>query len=194
MNSAFRREYGLTLMLAGLCLFLGIVILFEWVYKRSDINAIKARLDSPEKTGLELEALSDDDFVLPKIERYAEMVEKPLLVKERRPIKTAEEETIDPDLEVKKTKLNSKLMGVISTPAGIVALILNSKTGRYVRAKQGEEVDNWRVTEVQPDKVILKQGNETEELQLRKPKPKHRPKRLRPKKRSQPKVKKTAKK
>ena len=80
-----------------------------------------------------------------------------------------------PVVPVKLGKLNVKLMGVIDVPSGRKALIYDIKSRRYLSLREGEEVDGWRLTALSAGKAVLRQGMTTEEILLRKPKPKNLP-------------------
>ncbi len=112
------------------------------------------------------------DFSLPAQEHYEEIIERPLMVKGRRPIS----ENTGPSSNdvVSNTKMNMVLMGVVMTPQGMTALIKDNQ-GKYQRVQLDGSVDGWSVVDLQEDKVIVNQGGDSHELMLRKPKPKVAP-------------------
>lgn len=122
------------------------------------------------------------DFTLPPQEQYDEIIERPLMVKGRRPIseKTAPSSTV----VVTNTKMNMVLMGVVTTPQGMTALIKDNQ-GKYQRVRKDGAVDGWSVVDMQEDMVIVDQGGDRHELMLRKPKPKVAPVSRKPRRRRQ---------
>ena len=181
--SILKEEYGLAAILAGLCV-LGVVFLgAEWIIMERSAEKLRAKLNAPADSALEPERLSADDFLMKPKQAYSQQVERPLFVQGRRPIP---DQPVDDDTPfvapVKLGKLNVKLMGVIDVPSGRKALIYDIKNRTYLSLKEGEAVDGWRLTALSPGKAVLRQGMTTEEILLRKPKPKNLPRRARKKK------------
>ncbi len=111
-------------------------------------------------------------FTLPDREQYEEIIERPLMVKGRRPV--SENTAQSPVNLVTNTKMNMELMGVVMTPQGITALIKDNQ-GKYQRVPKDGSVDGWSVVDMQEDKVTVNQDGGSHELMLRKPKPKVAP-------------------
>lgn len=118
------------------------------------------------------DTVQERDFTLPPKEHYEEIIERPLMVKGRRPI--SEDTKSSTIAVVTNTKMNMVLMGVVMTPQGMTALIKDNQ-GKYQRVQKDESVDGWVVVELQEDKIIVDQGNGGQELMLRKPKAKVAP-------------------
>ncbi len=166
----FNREYAVSLMLLALCGLLSSILVFEWVYVRQGQQAVESRL--AEKVS---ESASGNDaelaeFALPPLEDYVEMVERPLFIESRKPTDEAAE-TAQGGAETSKTPMNLKLMGVIFTPEGKKALLVNEQ-GKYQRAKKDEEISSWKLLQIDADKIVLQQDDERQVLPLLKPKPK----------------------
>ena len=69
------------------------------------------------------------------------------------------------------TPLDLKLMGMIFSPTGKTALLVDPK-GKYKRVKEGGVVNGWVLKELKTDRVIMQQDGEIKELPLLKVKPK----------------------
>jgi hypothetical protein len=110
-----------------------------------------------------------EPFAFPDIGEFEELVQRPLFIEGRRP---PEESAGDEGPIVKPhTPLNAKLMGVVFSPRGVTALLVDAK-GKYQRVRKGGVVDNWTLVELHRDRVILEQDGERQELLLLKKRPK----------------------
>lgn len=164
------REFGLTHLLIGLCALVTLIVAAEWVVVRIGVNKSRALMERPVKSNYAFDSMERVEFSLPPEEIFEEIIERPLMIRGRRPV---DETTVVPEAPVvaAKTDLKMKLMGVIMTPAGMTALLQDS-SGKYKRVKLNGQLEGWEVTELKADKVVLTQGNNRQELMLRKPKPK----------------------
>jgi|GEM_PF-1417755 len=170
MNAALNREHIVSLILAGLCVVFGIVVLLEWSRLESQLRDRQRAIATPVKSELSFEKIAEVDFELPVIDSYTDLVERPLFVEGRRPLEKPDE-TLQQTDKQQGESLRAKLMGIYSGSDGTTALILNAE-GKYVRVKKHDSVDGWQVDALFPDRVTLKQGVETQDLKLHKPKPK----------------------
>ncbi len=170
MVDGMNKEFGLTHLLAGLCALFASINIGEWVFLRYGISEKKVFMERPVKSNISFEKLGSHDFVLPPEESFEDVIERPLMVRGRRPV---DEQQPQKEVAVPVQNQNSRiqLMGVISTPEGMTALLVDG-AGKYKRVKLNGQIDGWDVTELQGDKVILVQGASRQELLLRKPKPK----------------------
>ncbi|MEN8260491.1 MAG: hypothetical protein ABFS02_07880 [Pseudomonadota bacterium] len=171
MIMQLRPEYRVTILLSAACVLFALVIAAEWAANTKYVAGLNSRLSEiGGDTGLLPESFPNEEIILPPVETYAEIVERPLFLSGRRPM---EEQALSADAsdQVFTGKLNIQLMGVISVPQGMMVLFVDPK-GEYSRAEQDDTIEGWRVKEVQFDRVVLEQGGVVEELLLRKPKPK----------------------
>ena len=164
------RDYGMAAVLLALAGVLLVVAAGEWLHFRSVRADLTQRLalksaggdDSPVNTA----TIADT----PALESYEEMVARPLFLQSRRPpSEDAQEET--PAAPEPKTPLNAKLMGVILTPTGKIALLVDEK-GKYKRGRKNTLIDGWKLVDIKEDRVTLEQAGEHKDLPLLKPKPK----------------------
>ena len=160
----------MSLILAGLCAVFGVVALLEWSRLESQLRDQQSAIATPVESELSFEKISEVDFELPVIDSYTDVVERPLFVEGRRPLEKPDDALEQTD-KYQGEKLQAKLMGIYSGSDGMTALILDAE-GKYVRVKKQDSIDGWQVEALFPDRVTLKQGVETQDLKLHKPKPK----------------------
>lgn len=169
MNAAPRREHIVSLILAGLCVVFGVVVLLEWSRLESQLRDRQSAIVTPIESELSFEKISEVDLELPVIDSYTDLIERPLFVEGRRPLEESDDALQQADKY--QGEIRAKLMGIYSGSDGMTALILDAE-GKYVRVKKQDSVDGWQVEALFPDRVTLKQGVETQDLKLHKPKPK----------------------
>jgi hypothetical protein len=165
------RDYLLTSILGGIAAVLSVALLIEWVVL--DKGREQAVQTPPAKTtpAADTAAESPEDFELPPLDGYAQMAERPLFMENRRPGTEVQEAAAEPPPQ---SPLNLKLMGIVFTPEGKKALMVDAK-GKYKRLKPQETLDSWTLVELGSDKVVMQQGEERKELMLLKTKPKAPP-------------------
>jgi hypothetical protein len=171
MNAALKREFIVSSILAGLCLAFGVFVLVEWSQLENRLRERKSEIARPVESEVSFEKISEVDFELPVIDSYTDLVERPLFVEGRRPLEESADDALQQTDKYQGEKLRAKLMGIYSGSDGMTALILDAE-GKYVRVKKQDSVNGWQVEALFPDRVTLKQGGETQELKLHKPKPK----------------------
>lgn len=167
------RPFFLTGVLLILTSLLGALLTGEWLHlrKKPSNQGLKentATISTPE-TGL-----TADNFVLPGVNEYQQMVERPLFLESRRPPPPKSEEPPTPPSPPppeKATPVNFKVMGILSTPEGRMALIADAK-GKYKRLKAKDSLDGWQISEIKPDRLLIEQGPFKEDLSLLKKRPK----------------------
>lgn len=150
------------------------VLTGEWFAESETVGTVQNTLKTidaqdEELPSLDLEAKSEDE--------YSDLVERPLFIKGRKPVTEPIPEST-PVAAVKKVEAFVwDLTGVFTTPKGVTAFFsrINAKVEKdnYRKLKLGEDIDGWKLSEIQPDKVTLTQTGETKTLPLRKAKPKN---------------------
>ncbi|MEW6037098.1 MAG: hypothetical protein AB1648_02425 [Pseudomonadota bacterium] len=158
-------ELRLSLLLAVVCAGLGLLLVGEW-YSVDRMHRIPQVSKAADKAPAEEPELAPFEF--PDLGEFEELVERPLFVEGRRPPPEVVEEPPPP---VARTPLDLKLMGMIFSPSGKTALLVDPK-GKYKRVKQGGVVNGWVLKELKTDGVVMQQDGETKELPLLKAKPK----------------------
>jgi hypothetical protein len=114
------------------------------------------------------------EFILDPVEKaYTETVDRPLFVPTRRPAPPP------PPPEPPKPKMRKGqfvLMGVVITPETSLALLREASGTVTKRVEKGKKIDGITLAEVEPEKVVLTQHGDREELGLKvQPSPKGTP-------------------
>lgn len=109
----------------------------------------------------------------PDISDFSEIVERPLFAQSRRP----PEPDAAPSVQTSRVEAFD-LVGVISSPAGSVALLRKKQSEDVLRGLEGEEVGGWKIREIKPTEILLERGDFSELLTIndteRKPAPRTR--------------------
>lgn len=159
------REYLLTSILAVLAVILALALAVEWTLlaRAGDTEAGLSTAKAPVQ---EDTAADGEEFELPGLESYAEMADHPLFMESRLPGAESAESAAPPPPQ---TPMSLKLMGVVRTPGGVTALVMDAK-GKYKRLKPNDPAfDGWTLVEVGQDQVTMQQGERRELLRLLKP-------------------------
>lgn len=102
------------------------------------------------------------EFTLPPLEQgFAETVARPVFVPARRPPPPP----APPKPAMQKGQFS--LLGALITKDKSIALLREVVTGKSTRVEQGKEIKGITVANVYPEKVILTQYDDTEELVLK---------------------------
>ncbi|WP_456407143.1 hypothetical protein [Thiolapillus sp.] len=127
-------------------------------------DEIKALLDSMDRVS---------DF--PPRESYQAIADRPLFFSKRRPpppyVPAPPGKKPPPKPPRKMGKPRFQLSAVIIVGDKKYALIKGGRQKGSRRVRVGDEVDGWKVTRLDADKLVLSNGGETEELLLRNYKP-----------------------
>ena len=57
-------------------------------------------------------------------------------------------------------------MGVVISTDRRLALLRRASGPEVLRVSEGQEIDGWRVATIEPDRVVLRQGDAVEEVTL----------------------------
>jgi hypothetical protein len=150
------------------------VLAGEWFAETE--TSITQKVEPKNSDEVEIEDLSTLDALTEVSEEdYSDLVERPMFIKGRKAVREPEPENT-PAVVTKTDVFVWNLTGIFSTPKGMTAFLnrTNAKVEKdnYRKIKVGEELDGWKMTDIQSDKVILTQAGETKTLLLRKAKPK----------------------
>lgn len=154
----------------GLCL----VIAGEWLYARYTRDRLLTSIASEKPQDYKADQLPEIELTRQPEDNYVDLVARPLFIKGRRPVDEPVRET--GQAAAKPETFDWQLTGVYSTKQTVSALFSRSKSkvakDNHRKITVGEDLDGWKLTEINKDRAVLKQGNNEKELLLRKPKSK----------------------
>jgi general secretion pathway protein N len=164
---------GWTLILGIICLALAAVVADElWLIYRSDAEPVPVA--APPKDGLEEKAAADippaQEFVLPPLTAYQEIVARPLFTVSRRPPAREEDEEVLEAQErapVQPLPKTLRLTSVVIAEGVRFALLEDTGAKKLRRVKEGQELEGWKVAEIRPERVVFEQGEARESMDLR---------------------------
>ena len=169
MNNTAKASHYLQVFLVGLCLVFVLIIIID-MNSNYKITIVEGSVSqAPEGKG---QATSAAALVSVKpLNEYDQIVERPLFMQDRRPY--AEEQVVD------ATQRNSRnkpvtgsaqdeymLTAVIITSNKRIALLRSNKNNKLQKLNQGDELDGWTLTDVQPAQVSLTKGPLIRQLEL----------------------------
>lgn len=159
-------------LLASVCIGLCLIIAAEWLYASYMRHRLLTSIGSEKPQDYESDELPEIDLEKQPEDSYVDLVARPLFIKGRRPVNEP-----SPEAEQAGAKSDSfdwQLSGIYSAKKTFSALFSRSKSkvakDNHRKLTVGEELDGWKLTEINKDSVMLKQGGSEKELLLRKPK------------------------
>lgn len=154
----------------GLCL----IIVGEWLYASYMKHRLLTSISSAKLQDYKADELPEIELEKQPEENYADLVARPLFIKGRRAVDEPHPEAEQGD--VKLEIFDWQLIGVYGTKKKVSALFSRAKTkvpkDNFRKITLGDEIDGWKLADINNDRAVLKQGNKEKELLLRKPKSK----------------------
>lgn len=152
----------------GLCL----VIAGEWLYARYMREHLLTSISSEKPQEYKADQLPDIELTRQPEDNYVDLVARPLFIKGRRSVDEPVRET--GQAATKTETFDWQLTGVYSTKKTVSALFSRAKSkvakDNHRKITVGEDLDGWKLIEINKDRALLKQGSKEKELLLRKPK------------------------
>ena len=114
-----------------------------------------------------LDQAATENFRLPALLQFTEIVDRPLFLESRRPppkVKHEAPQQVIPEQE----QLEYVLTGVMTTGERPLAFFKPTAQGKTQRLKQGESLDGWLVKAIEERRVILARGSLSQVLTLQK--------------------------
>ena len=103
---------------------------------------------------------AEQDFTLPPIEALAEVTNRPLFSRTRRPPEQAEEALGQVEEFV--------LAGIVVSASDRIALIRHGQPIKIARLKEGQSIEGWTVRSIAADRVLIENAGSEHELRLSK--------------------------
>lgn len=157
-------------LLSAVAFALAIVLLWQWgrwpppPLRPNAVGSVSDRLDeSSRPAATRLDQLSP----LGEKEEYEIVKERPLFLPERRPPTDEPEDEIAAEPTPLSDLTRMDLNAVLITPSQSLAWILDSATKELLRLRLGDELAEWSVQQILPDRVLLERQGEQDTLILR---------------------------
>ena len=156
-------------LLVSICIGLGLVIAVEWLYASYMRHRLLTSISEAKPQDYKTNALPQIELAEQPEQSYTDLVARPLFIKGRRPVKEPIPEGVQGATQ--SENFDWQLSGIYSTRKKVSALFSRVKTkvakDNYRKITVGDEIDGWRLTEIDKDRVIVKQGAKEKELLLR---------------------------
>lgn len=165
-------------LLVSACIGLCLIIAGEWLYASYTQYRLLASITPEKPQDYKTDELPEIDLTKQPEESYVDLVARPLFIKGRKPVDEPRPEA-EQAAAAKSESFDWQLIGVYGTKKTVSALFSRSKSkvakDNYRKITTGDDIDGWKLTEINRDRVMLKQGSNEKELLLRKPKAKALP-------------------
>lgn len=158
-------------LLGFICGLFVLLLAGEWVLLGNSQKQVIAESSNVKAEEYQPDEMPSLDLSEQTEDNYADLVNRPLFVKGRRPV---EEAPADSELApaAADVPFDWQLSGVYSSSKGLTALFSRTKTrvpkDNYRRLHVGADLDGWKLTILEKDRVLLKQGDTEKPLPLRK--------------------------
>jgi type II secretory pathway component PulC len=164
--------------LASACIGLSLIIAGEWLYASYRQHRLLTSISSEKQQDYKTDELPKIELTKQPEESYVDLVARPLFIEGRKPVNEPSPEAAQ--AAAKSESFDWQLTGVYSTKKTTSALFSRSKSkvakDNHRKITVGDDLDGWKLIEINKDRVMLKQGGNDKELLLRKPKLKELPK------------------
>jgi hypothetical protein len=162
-------------LLVSVCVSLSLIIAGEWGYAGYMRHRLLASIKSATLQNYKADQLPTIELVKQPEDSYVDLVSRPLFIKGRRAVEEPHPDVL-PGEAAKPDNFDWQLNGVYSTKKAVLALFGRSKSkvakDNYRKITVGDDLDGWKLIEINKDRALLKQGTHEKELLLRKAKPK----------------------
>lgn len=164
-------------LLLSLCLIFTITVISEWLYAKHRRNDLFAQLNEEQTADYKADELPTIELDQQTEDIYADLVDRPLFIKGRKPVnepvpETAQNGTSSAHMD----SFDWQLVGIYGTPSNRSALFTRTKPGpakdRHRKITEGENLDGWNLADIKEDRLTIKLGNSEKELLLHKVKTK----------------------
>lgn len=160
-------------LLAYACIGLGLIIAGEWLYASYMQYRLLTSITSAKPQDYKTDELPEIKLTKQPEESYVDLVARPLFIKGRKPVEEPRPEA-EQAAAAKSESFDWQLTGVYGTKETVSALFSRSKSkvakDNNRKITLGEDIDGWKLIEINRDRAVLKQGSNEKELLLRKPK------------------------
>jgi general secretion pathway protein N len=99
-------------------------------------------------------------FTLPPVGSFAEIAERPLFSSSRRPA------AVDAPQSAEQP-FSATLAGIVISASSSSIIVSHGDPAALTRLKQGDNLDGWSITSIEPNRVLLRRDGEERQLKLR---------------------------
>lgn len=167
--TAIPREYRLRTWLAGAAAVLTVVLVIEAALVQRDLTRV-LRAAPPDRGAVAVDSTTANGQPRPPVDSYTAMVERPLLIKGRRPSGRDVDGRQSTLTEPAAANIDEQLTAIVKTPTGQIA-VFRDRAGKLVRVGLDEKLRGWRLVELTDTVAVLELDQRRVELPLRKPRP-----------------------
>lgn len=162
-------------LLIAICISLSLVITGEWLLANYSERSLLTSISEEKSQDYKSEALPEIELTKQPEQSYVDLVSRPLFIKGRRPVDEPSPEA-EQAAAAKTEVFDWQLTGIYGSNKTISALFNRSKSrvakDNVRKIKIGDDLGGWKLSEINKDRVLLKQGSNDKELLLRKSKSK----------------------
>jgi general secretion pathway protein N len=144
---------------ALLCAGLAAALVLE-LASASDANAPAfgaASVSSPSSAAI---PKTVNRITLPSLESFAEVTERPLFSSSRRPI------AVDAPQNAERS-FGATLAGIVISASSSTIIVSHGDPPVLTRLKEGDDLDGWSITSIEPNRVLLRRDGVEQQLRLR---------------------------
>ena len=153
--ASYSSPFRALILSALLCVGLGVALVVE-------LNAAAPAAQQPASTAPPAAAALPEisnRFTLPPLASFAEVVERPLFSSSRRPTATETQQHVD-------QPLSASLAGIVISASSSSIIVAHGDPPSLTRLKQGDELDGWSISAIEPNRVLFRRGSEEQQLKL----------------------------
>jgi hypothetical protein len=162
--------------LLAICAVLSVVLFLEWMYALYAQNQLLDNIHDLDKQKTNASELPSIELEKRPETGYTDLVERPLFVQGRKPVKEANETNASPVNNATDT-FNWDLNGVYTQNNHLYGLFARNGAkvakDNFRKITKDGNIDGWQLAELTNEKAVFSQGGKQKELLLRKSKPKN---------------------
>jgi hypothetical protein len=161
--------------LAAICAGLCFLIFCEWLYATYTQKQLLSSIEAVDKNKKSVAELPSLELTKLPESSYADLVSRPLFIQGRKPVNEPSPTETKP-VTVASENFNWVLNGVYTQKNSLYALFSRTTAkvakDNYRKVTKDNDIDGWKLIEIEKDKVVVSQGGRQKDLFLRKAKPK----------------------
>lgn len=151
-------------LLFTLVFILGLAVVAQWWgWSREANEQVMSLSRGDQGVAIKSQVVLSEHIPLGPVEEYMVIADRPLFNSGRRPVVPEEVVTVP----VETAEFPLQLSGIVITPDGRQALVMDKVTKQITRLSEGDSFQQWKVDQIAMDKLVLISQGKQEELLLR---------------------------